>query len=180
MDAPQSTEELAPIVAAIRAIDPLLDIRWNPRAVVVAYGSYDAEGNVKPAVYDGRWQIIRYESATTLHPDRGERSYTVLTNVTEQSTHGGIPCMLYEGPYAPVDWRVVDFLQNADAANVQAFRERQRRLAVADMAVTAGEDAIDEDGALAMLDRQHFNNNYRGGVGNWQGRGADFAPADGG
>ncbi len=171
MDQPQSDTELAPIVAAIQAIDPLLDIAWNPRAIVVRYGSYDAEGNVQPAVYDGRWEIRRADQGTSLHPGRG---YTVLCRITEQTVHGGVPAMLWDGPYAPVDWRVVEFLQNADAANARAFRERQRRLAVADIAVTAGEDAIDEDGALAMLDRQHFNNNYRGGVGNWQGRGADF------
>ncbi len=177
MDAPQSAESIQPIVAALQAIDHLLDVRWEPRAVVVRYGEYDAEGNVRPAVYDGRWQLIRRDTATSLHAERG---YTVLCNVTEQVEYGGVPAMLSDGAYAPIDWRLVGFLQNADAANVRAMRERQRRLAVADMAVTAGEDAIDEDGALAMLDRQHFNNNYRGGVGNWQGKGADFAPPDGG
>ncbi len=174
MDAPQPETEVAPIRAALQGIDHLLDVKWNPRALVVRYGSYDANGNIRPALYDGRWELIRYESATTLHPDRGERSYTVLAQVTEPVMYGGVRCMVHSGPYAPVGWWLVDFMADADAANAQAFRERQRRLAVADMAVAAGEDAIDEDGAMAMLDRQHFNNNYRGGVGNWQGRGADF------
>ena len=50
-------EAPAHIVESLRNIRPGFDLRWNPRAVMVAPGSYDVLGGLTPPVYDPRWEL---------------------------------------------------------------------------------------------------------------------------
>lgn len=178
MLAPQSDEEIRPIVEGLKQLDQLLDVRWNPEAIIVAKGSYSALGKRVNPVYDGRWDVIRYDSPTHghagVHPDRG---FTVICTVTEPKRENGILFMVplrEGGRYAPLgDW-LLEFMRQSDAQNVNAFTAlRQKLWAESDRAERA-EDAINEGAVREALDHNHFHANYAGGVGNWQGKGADW------
>lgn len=116
MNAPQSWEELAPYIEALKRLDPLLDIRWNPKAFMTQPGSYSALGKRVDPVYDGRYEVIRWQTPN-LHRERG---YAVICTVTEpyvlQSGGKTIPMMQDHGPFAPVGWWLVDFMALWDRA----------------------------------------------------------------
>jgi hypothetical protein len=163
------------VVEALQRIDHLLDIIWQPKAFIVERGMYSVFGTLTPHTYAGRWQVIRYDTAT-LHPDRllNGRSYCVICTVTTLAEHNGVPCLQQNGGYMPIGWWLVDFMQAADAANVQAIARLRARLSADEDRI---EHAADDDaGDREALDRVHFDAVFAGGVGNWQGKGADFTP----
>jgi hypothetical protein len=118
MDAPQSGEEVARVVDALRRIDPLLDVRWNPQAIKTKAASFDAFGCArKDAEYDGRWEVIRYNT-----PGLSDRGWVRITMVcaveyTTSSKGGRYPIMLHQGPYAPLGPWLVDYMALWDRAN---------------------------------------------------------------
>lgn len=167
---PQPDSEVRPIVAELQAIDPLLDIIWNPQAKMLSKGSYSELGKLVPPTYDARWQVIRYDSPEQghagVHPERG---YTVITDICEYVEYDGILCIVSDGAYAPVDQRILRLMRSADAWQVDRHREIQQKLWRQNDAVEARDGALDEAAAIDALDHNHFVANYRGGVGNWQG-----------
>lgn len=179
MLAPQSDSEVRPVVDALQRMDALLDVRWNPEAVMLAKGSYSELGKLIPPTYDGRWQIIRYDSANTGHAGVHEgRGYTVICTITEPTIddHGVIAMAALRegGAYAPLGEWVVTMMQQADAANVRQFEAIRRHLWAENDRAEDARDRLDEAAAIEALDHNHFQANYAGGVGNWQGKGADF------
>lgn len=169
---PQSDSEVLPVVEALRRLDPLLDVRWNPKKHVLVPGSYSVLGERIDPVYDGRWEVIRYQSASQLHR---ERDYAVIVTVSALIDVDGIPCMIDKGPYAPLGEWLVRYMQAADAANVQAFTAIRNKLWAQDDALEHAKDAEGEAKDRDALDRVHFDAVYAGGVGNWHGKGADFS-----
>lgn len=133
MLAPQSDDEIRPIIEALRRRDGLLDIVWNPKAICTTRGRYDGLGRPVAAEYDGRWEVIRYSTAAALRVDR---DYTSITLVTEVVMDGTIPVMVSEGAYAPIGWWLVDYMALWDRAQ-DAAQEAMARL-------WAEHDAIDE------------------------------------
>lgn len=179
MLAPQSDDEIRPIVAALREMDPLLDVRWNPKARVIEKGRYTVLGKRIDPIYEGLWMVIRYDDPrqghTGFHPDAG---FTRICWVTEPVRKDGVLAMIaYRdgGQYAPVGEWLLEVMRSADARNVETFRKIREKLWAQNDAVELAAEKIDEAMAREGLDHAHFVANYTGGVGNWQGRGADFA-----
>lgn len=176
MTQPQSQEEIGPVVHALQGMDHLLDLVWEPKAVMVAKGSYSPLGQLVPPRYEGRWQVIRYDTHNW-HEDRRHngRQYCVICTVTETIDADGIRCMVKDGAYAPIGPWLVDFMHMADAANMKAMSAIRAKLwGQEDAAELAGES--DSDAMFTeALDKTHFNAVYAGGVGNWQGKGMDFS-----
>lgn len=172
MNAPQSVDEIGPVVAALKGIDHLLDIIWNPKAFMIERGSYSVLGHVTPPKYAGRWQVIRYETPNL----SVRRDYCVICTVTEPVEHRGILCLQEEGPYMPIGWWLVDFMQRADSANTKAMERLRAQLWAEEELLEHATDCAHEGMAIEALDHVHFDANYAGGVGNWQGKGADFTP----
>ncbi len=169
---PQSESELAPFLADLQACDPLLDVRWEAKAVCTTRAVHAATGVlISPSEYDGRWQIIRYETEN-LHPDRLHkgRQYAVLCMVTEMQRRDGLLFMVVNGAYAPIDDRIVELIRSSGFAEV---REKMRRQD--DGAERALDEMRDDADVREAIDKAHFKANFAGGVGNWSGRGADFA-----
>lgn len=124
---PQSDEDIQRFVGELRVAvsDPLLDIRWNPKAVMVAPGRYDGFGVMKRGpVYDGRWEVIRHDTAASLHL---ERDFTVIVQLNGYESFKGskrtVLFMHAKGPYTPVDRRLIDYMEQCNAANV-AFHDQ--------------------------------------------------------
>lgn len=176
MLAPQSEEEIRPIVERLQQIDPLLDIRWNPEAVIVKPGSYSVEGHRVDPIYDGRWEVIRYQTPSLR--SKVERDFIVLCTVTEPHTEGGILYMVPlrdGGKYAPIGEWLVTLMHEADAQNVEQFRKLREKLWAQHDAAEAARDKLDEGAAIEAMEHQQFLQLYTARRGNWQGQGADFA-----
>ena len=112
---PQREEEIAPFRALLQALDPLLNLRWNAEAFVQKYGSIDAKGRPSQPKFEGRWEVIRF-GTDRLHL---ERDYAVIMMVTLIDPPKGArkyPIMAFEGPYMPIDQRIVDYVQLCDRA----------------------------------------------------------------
>lgn len=175
MLAPQSLDEIEPVVSVLRGMDHLLSIIWEPKGKKISTGSYSVLGVASPPVYEGRWQVIRYDTANN-HETRTHngRQYCVICTVTQPERVDGILCLTAKGEYAPIGPWLIEVMQAADAANVRMATELRKKLWAQDDALeTAGD--CDEDAMFReALDKTHFSANYAGGVGNWQGKGMDF------
>jgi len=170
MLAPQSMDEVQPVIDALRRIDPLLDVIWNPNAKLLTRPFYSVTGQLTPGTYDGRWQVIRYNTAHT----SAQRDYCLICTVTKPTEVGGILCLVDDGEYMHVGPWLVDLMRSADAANVRAFTEIRNKLWAQDDAIEHANDAAEEAAEREALDKVHFDAAYAGGVGNWQGTGAAF------
>lgn len=113
MLAPQSDAEVRPVVEALQRLDPLLDIQWQPKAILVRRGSYSVHGTRVDPEYDGRWEVIRWDTSVSLHK---ERTWTRITLVTQLDLTGKYPQMVCDGPYMPIGPWLVSFMQLWDAA----------------------------------------------------------------
>ena len=172
MLAPQGDNEIAPVLSALRLIDPLLSVIWNPKAVMVGKGSYTALGVATPPAYDGRWQVIRYDT----HHWSPTRDYCLICTVTETIVVDGIRCLVAGGKYAPVGPWLVEFMQAADAQNVRTMTALRKKLWAQDDALDNADESESDAMFIDALDKTHFDAAYAGGVGNWQGKGMDFTP----
>lgn len=108
---PQSDEEIRPVLEALRRLDPLLDFHWNPKAIRVR-GVFDALGCAGEPKWDGRWEIIRYETPN-LHK---ERTYSKILTVTEMNRSGKYPILIADGAYAPIGMYLVEYMELYDRA----------------------------------------------------------------
>lgn len=108
--APQSIEEIGPIEYALRDLDPLLRLRWNPEAYVVAPGRFDCYGKPVPPRREGRWEVIRLSADPPI---------VVYLVVWDGARHGD---------YRPIGWWLVEFMRQWDRANQHWMGEQQRLL----------------------------------------------------
>jgi hypothetical protein len=169
MLAPQSSEEIRPVVEALRRLDPLLDIRWNEKAVMMRRGDYDVLGGRTDPVYDGRWDVIRYDTATKLHDDK---NYTVLCTITEPYRDGHGWMMRVDGPYGPIGMWLVEYMQRWDTAQAHFAEEMDRLWAEHDAAesINLEADTAANQQALEKVYREHGGGEY------WIGRGIGPGP----
>lgn len=171
MLAPQSDEDLRPFVQALQREDPDLDIRWEPKAVRVKAAVLGATGVLtEEAEYRGLWEVIRYETAN-LHPDRlhNRRQYAVLCRVSGYVRKDGLLYITVDGAYEPIDDRLLEIVLGSKFAQVRAKVNRHQDES------EARRLSIDEDPTREALERTYFKVNHRGGVGEYAGKGADFA-----
>lgn len=167
MLAPQSREDIQPIIDAIQRLDPLLDIRWDAEARTLRRARYDQlRGKWTSAEYDGRWQVIRHDISTAMRPERG---FTVIVEITQPEWKdsprlGRYPVPIANGPYAAVDWWLVDYLTLFDRAQAHfaiAMEEQWKEH-------YAAEQVADE----AAAHREAAEKVYRAHAGEyWAGRG---------
>lgn len=164
---PQSDEEIRPTVEALKRLDALLDVQWNPKARVVTPGRYDATAGKRHApVYDGRWQVIRHDT-----PGLTDRGYVVICEVTAWERVGdrGIIMMDHKGAYAPIgDW-LVEHMQQFDAA--------QRKFAAVMDEVWKQHEQAESNEHVATRDAhvEAAERVYATAAGPyWMGRGADL------
>lgn len=161
--APQSGEDVESVVRELRLLDPLLSVRWEPRAVLEKRGGYDAVGHIIAPIYRGLWEIIRCDTAFSTAP---WRNWTRVCFVTKPVTLvAGLTAMAQDGEYAPLGMWVVQFLREADKHNQEAARERSavldRMNARHDQrAFDAGDDATEE----AASRQYHAGTKAGGGV----------------
>lgn len=166
--APQSGAEVADVLTALRRMDPLLGLRWNPKAVLVARGSYSVLGQRVDAQYAGRWQVIRFQTPTGLHAGR---DYTVICTVTEPFHDGHGWMMQADGPYGALGLWLVEYMQRWDAAQAHFAAELDRLWAEHDAAEAtdrADEQARHQEGAERIY--------HRTAGSYWMGRGFGAGP----
>jgi hypothetical protein len=120
MDAPQSDDEVRPVVAALQRIDPRLDVLWNPRCVLTRTGGYDAEGRLVAPTYEGRWQVILHDRAIQTAT---WRDHVLVCTVTPPAADApaGVPALTHNGPYAPLGEWLVEHLRAIDQANAASM-----------------------------------------------------------
>jgi len=159
MDAPQSSNEVQPVVAALRRLDGRLDVVWNPRALIVRHGAIDVYGTVIQPTHDGRWEVVIRDTAAGMHADR---DYAVVYQVRGP-----------EDEYKAVGPWLVEFMQKWDSAQAHFREEMARAWAMNDLN-EANAARVDDAAVEDRMDRIAFASNYRGGVETWKGRGADF------
>lgn len=166
MLAPQQDDEVRPVVEALRRLDPLLDIVWNPKAVMTKRGSYDVLGGRVDPEYDGRWEIVRYDTSAALREDR---TSVRICRVTELAT-GGIadkyPVMVADGAYAPVGMYLVAYMAVWDRAQqhwinaMEQFWEEHEKV---DRLNHADSQAAHQE-ALHKVYREHGGEYWTGGA----------------
>lgn len=141
---PQSDEAIRPIVDELKRLDSLVDVRWNPTAVLVKRGDYTVLGKRTDAEYDGRWQVIRYDT-----PGIHDRNYVVLVTVTQPVRIGKrqILMMQSKGPYAPIEHWLIEYMQTWDAAQRRFAENMASMWADHDQAEIAAVDAHVRDRA---------------------------------
>jgi hypothetical protein len=165
---PQSDEEVTRVVRGLRALDVRLDVVWNPSAVCIKKSFYDVMGHSLPAIYDGRWQVIRHDTES-LHAGKP----LVVVTVTQPVRSGPRQILMMErdGAYAPLgDW-LVEYMQTCDAAGrayVAMMLEKQRL----DDGVEAEQDALIHDTAAHQEAAEKVYHDTAGPY--WMGRGANF------
>lgn len=129
----------------LQRLDPLLDVQWNPKARIVKAGYYLAEaGKRVDPVYDGRWEVIRWNTPGL----NQRRDYTVLFQVCEWKRYGarGVILIEREGAYAPLGPWLVEYMRTCDAANVAAHQQLKDEL-------DRQEEAIERDFQNTIADR---------------------------
>ena len=139
---------------------------------MVEKGTYSALGIATPPTYDGRWEVIRYQTATNCHEGR---DYTLITTVTAFREMAGQRVMVADGPYASVGSWLVEYMRAADAANTERFEQIRDRLWRETDRLDTDTDAANEASARDALDKVHFDAVFAGGVGNWS-PGFSFTP----
>jgi len=162
MTQPQSDAEIAPIVARLRELDPLLSIRWNPTSRMVQPPHFDATGKPYAPKYEGRWEVMR-EQGHGLEPGI---VYVVRFDGSAGLTNDGRPV---DDTYRPVGWWLVEYMQRWDAAQRHFLEERARAWKEheeAEAAAIAMDDAANQE----FMDK--FYHTVKGRY--WIGRG--FTP----
>lgn len=165
--APQSPDEVASVVAALRAIDPRFDIAWNPTAVCTDQGQFDAYGLVSGRKFRGLWQlrILTEHGATS-----DKRNYHIVCHVTAPVRHPGLPAAMQEdGPYAPVGEWLIEFMRAADYANRQGLNALLDKVEAKNTRVERDQDQPLEELQMESLSKHYFKKTMEGGV-------SDFHP----
>jgi hypothetical protein len=166
-DPPQSGDDVRLVVEALQQLDPLLDIRWEPCARLIKAGSYDALGKLVAPIYEGLWEVVRYDSFNTAT----WRQHTRICFVTKPvRIAAGLDAMPADGEYAPLGMWLVAFLRQADQWNQEEARRRSKELDALNERLDAqrigdGEDGIEE----AASKQYHAGTKAGGGV-------SDFHP----
>ena len=163
--APQSWAEVGPVEAQLRLLDDAIRIEWEPRAVMIGRGSYDANGKAVDPKYRGLWKVIKLGD-----PNRTAtwRDHAIITYVTVPTTIGSgakkVHAMQADGPYAPVgDW-LVEHMRSWDRANREAALTAS---AVMDEWNAKRDEAAllaGQDGEAELLERVTHQTAMRGGV----------------
>jgi len=169
VDQPQSQEQVQPVVDALRRLDPLLDIRWNPQALIMRHGQYDVNGRPLPAIYDGRWEVVRYDT-----PHVGGAMFA-----GQRQGHDAPCAVIYQVRgeqecYKPIGLWLIDFMQQWDSQQAH-FRDELERMRLEDEREQEAALAIDEGAVEEIVHGLAFASKHEGGRSVWYGGGFDPA-----
>lgn len=165
--APQGWAEVGPIEAELRRLDDRLRIEWDPEAIMVKRGGYDAQGRIINPVYDGRWKVVIKGD-----PNRTAmwREDSLLTYVTAQVIIGSgkekVYAMEANGPYRPIGEWLVEHLRAWDASNREWVKEQRLALDAYNDRQDAATLADAEAGEAEILDEMFFEGTKEAGVSN--------------
>jgi hypothetical protein len=165
MDAPQSRAEVDPVEQSLRLLDDALRIEWEPRAVMVKRGGYDARGKVINPVYDGRWKVVKKHDPfrTAMWREDSLVCYLTAPMVTG-SGEAKVHALTADGPYAPVGEWVVELFRSWDRAN-RAFVDARLKERLDEENARMDAAAVEGTGGEAeYLEEMFFNGTMRGGV----------------
>lgn len=166
MDAPQSRADVDPIERELRRLDDALRIEWEPRAVLVSRGRYDAMGKMIDPTYDGRWKVVKKGDVnrTAMWREDGLVCY-LTTPMTVGSGERKLSVLTADGPYMPVGPWVVDHFRAMDRAARSYLAAKYREdLDAANDAVDAEKLQEGEAVETEMLEQMFFDARMRGGV----------------
>lgn len=161
MDAPQSGEDVASVVRELRLLDPRLNVRWEPKAVMAKRGGYSIEGKVRHPEYRGLWEIILEDKSFSTAEWRGWTRVCFVT--VQQEVAPGLNAMVQDGEYAPLDMSVVEFMRQADKHNQDGARRLQERLDRINTAADAAAARAGEDGEREAMERMYHTGTKAGG-----------------
>lgn len=165
MSAPQSDIEVLPVVAEInRLVDPHLDIVWNPKAVMVAKGSYNAVGQRTEPTYRGLWEIRRLRDPNATESHRDWRHIMYVTEPKPPLGPDQPELMQEDGPYAPVGEWLVRYLCKLDRYNVRTYTQLQADLDTQNAKAKRDQDAAMQEAYAPHIDRTYFDGTMEGGV----------------
>ena len=161
--APQSGEDVASVVRALRLLDHRFGVRWEPRAVLVQRGSYNATGGLVEPIYRGLWELILDDTAFRTAP---WRQWTRVCFVsTPVRVAAGLDAMPQDGPYAPLGMWLVEFMRQADKHNQEAARRRARQVERLNEERDARTMAAGDEGTAEAARKQyHLGTKAGGGV----------------
>lgn len=162
---PQSDDDVRPVVEALRRLDPLLDVIWNPKAFIERTGTFSATGKaLREPEYGARWQVIRRDKAASLHD---EREYTLIVTVCACDWSGKYPRMLDKGAYAPLgDW-LVRYMRQWDAAQSHLADQMARMWAEHEKVDALSDDTAAHQEGAERIYRKFGGEYWMGGA---QGR----------
>lgn len=162
---PQSEDAIARVRTLLRerCNDPLLDVRWNAECFREP-GGYDAFGLALNLKWQGRWQVIRYET-DRIHL---ERPFAVLCTVTAIDPPNAVrkyPIMTDRGAYLPLDDRIVDYMQLWNRAQSRWAAEATKQAwAEHDLAEAITHDHAAHQEGLEKVYRTHGGEYWMGGA----------------
>lgn len=162
MDAPQSDVEVAPVVERLRRLDPRFDIRWEPRAVMVRRGSYDAQGKLTASTYDGRWEVVLRGAQDKTANWRDWVRMCFVTPIVDVAP--GVAGMEQEGPYAPITDQVAAFFEQVDYLNRQGLAALHAKIDTANERVEQQRLDAFADVDQSALSKAFFTGTMEGGV----------------
>lgn len=162
MQQPQSQDEVRPVEARLRELDPGLRILWNPIARFKRSAYYDVEGRlIESTQKEGRFQVVKI--------DTQEKEPAIIYTLEFDGSEGGRE---EHGTYRPVgDW-LVDFMRKWDSANAHFRGEWEKEWAGHDALLKQAEVWQDDAAAREGLDRMYLKMTERHTQ--YPGRGADF------
>lgn len=161
MDAPQSGEDVSRVVEELQLLDPLLDVRWEPRAVLEKYGGYDAMGKLIAPIYRGLWEVIHHSTAVKTAE---WREWTRVCFVTKPvRIAAGLDAMPDDGEYAPLGPWLVEFLRQADQHNLEAARRRSEQLDAMNERLDQQRMGLDDAAIEELCGRQYHEGTKAGG-----------------
>lgn len=155
---PQSDDEVRPVEDALKRLDPLLAIQWNPRSLV-DYGpkAFDVYGLPKEREHRGLWEVVRYET----HERSGKPA--LICRVCSDDGNQ---------TYRPVGWWLVEYMQRWDAAQAHYAAEMEKAWAAHEARFETQASTFDQAKGEEALDR--IFTRFVDGGSNWQGKGVDL------
>lgn len=165
MDAPQSRSEILPFVRELQRLDPLLDIRWNPRCLLIEPPRFAVTGGTVPGKYDGRWEVVRAKSESWRSAGQPLSDDFVVVIYQVRDEHGG---------YKPVGAWLVEFLRKWDSQQAH-FRDELEKLRREEEREEAAFMAVDESAIEHAVHQLAFASKHEGGRSVWFGQGYDPA-----
>lgn len=146
---------------ALQALDALLDVRWNPHALILEPPRLDVYGRGIPARYDGRWEVVR-RMTDKAYEDDGDKKRVVYQ---------------VRGPdseYKPLGMWLVEYMQRWDSQQ-RHFRDEMEKVRRAEELAEQQAMEVDVGAVEHGVHQLAFAVKHEGGRSVYFGQGTDYA-----